>query len=348
VKIRRALICEIVLVAGLVAAIATMGFMNLTGARRAKNENHARLLIQSFHFAQQQFHHETQSDRDDDEQGEFGTLAELLSLKETQSYRRFAFFEVSVPEKVQIMREDFRRKLAVPDVEPPAEIEDPKKHQKMIAARRERKELPRVLFDSPLFDQQKNRLIYDGYALRIFLPQLLHTTSDMTEEDKITALTDDVEKYWCAFSWPLRYGSSGTESYFVDFHGKLYTCDDPNLSEDADPPPQVRAIDAYKGREFTSPINDEVWKPWTAPRPPARKEPPKKEDQKDGEPAAEPGKEGETPVDKGPAPEGAIGVPKDKGITPPLPGKETDDEADRRKKLLDEAAGDVDLKVRDD
>jgi len=346
VKIRRALICEVVLVAGIVAAITTMGFMNLTGARRAKNENHARLLIQSLHFAQQQFRHETQSDRDEDDQGEFGTLVELLSLKETQSYRRFAFFEVSVPEKIQIMRGDFFGKLGVPEVEPSPLIEDLDKFKKMIAAKRERKELPRVLFESPLFNQEKNRLIYDGYAFRVFLPQLLQTTSDMTEEDKITALTDDVEKYWCAFAWPLRYGSSGKESYFVDFHGKLYTCDDSSLSEDADP--QVRAIDAYKGREFTSPINDEVWKPWTAPKPPAKKAPPKQEEKKDGEPDKEPGKEGETPADKGKAPEGEIGVPKDKGVPPPLPGKETDDEVDRRQKLLEEATDDVDLEVSGD
>jgi hypothetical protein len=349
VKFRRSLVWEIILVAGVFAAMATMGFVNLTEARRAKNEEHARLLIQSFHFAQQQFRNETQSDRDENKKGEFGTMVELLGLKETHSFRRFGFFDVPMPEKVKVMLQDFQEKLAVPEAEAPRELEDVEKLKKVAEKRKKKKEQPTVLFKSPIVDPEKNRLIFDGYAFRVFLPQLAQTSANLSEEEKVAAFTEDAEQYWCAFAWPVRYGRSGTESYFIDFHGNLYACKDPALSEHKSP--QTRAIDAYKGREFTSPIKEDVWKPWTAPKPPSAEKPAEKKEEakKEEQPAAEPGKEGETPADKEKMPPEGLGTPAAKpGSPPPPPGKETDEEKERRKKMIEEAAEETKLKVGDE
>lgn len=348
-KIRRSLVWEIIVVAGVFVAMGTMGFVNLADARRAKNEEHARLLIQSFHFAQQQFRNETQSDRDDNKKGEFGTMVELLGLKETHSFRRFSFFDVPVQERVKTMLQDFQEKLAVPAVDAPRELEDVEKLKKMIEKRKKKKEEPKVLFSSQIFDPEKSRLTFDGYAFRVFLPQLAQTSANLSEEEKVAALTEDAEQYWCAFAWPVRYGRSGTESYFIDYHGNLFACNDPNLSEHK--APQTRSIDAYKGREFTSPIKEDVWKPWTAPKPPSAQKPAEKteEAKKEEKPAAEPGKEGDTPADKEKMPTEGVGTPKEKaGPPPPPPGKETDEEKERRKKMIEEAADETKLKVGDE
>ena len=357
-KSRRSLVLEIVLVVGLVAAVGAMGFINLTDARRAKNEKHARLLLLAFHRAQQNFVSEVQSDRDEDEEGEFGTLSELLTLQETQSYRRFELFDVPAPQDQQATLEELRQKLGIPETEPTSdELLDPEKRKKVIAKRIKLKTPPQFLFESPIFNRVANRLGFDGYAFRIFLPQLAQDRKDLTEEDKIKALTDDVEKYWCAYAWPMSYGNSGLSSYFIDKSGRLYACEDPNLSENKSP--KVRAIDAYKGREFTSPINDDVWKVWTAPKSPEqiRREEEAKRKQEEAEKAAAEAKEGEGPEGEGeegaPAGEGGVtpagtgeGTPG-KGSRPRPPrGRDTED-LEKERKLLEEATDDVGLEANE-
>lgn len=260
---------EVILVMGIVASMSAMGYFNLTGARRAKNEMHARQLLLTLHKAQTAFKDEIQSDRDKNEKAEFGTLPELLGLKESISYRKFKIFDVAVPDDHRGMMGEFAHTLDLPQEEQEETVIDPNAKKKK---KKERTDEPKFLYESPAYSRELNRLIFDGYAYRVFLPQLAADRTDMTEEEKMKMLVPDIEQYWCAYAWPVKHGSSGEFAYFIDFNGKLYKATNPAISEHLDP--KIGAIDAYKGREFTSPVNDATWTPYAPPKPPA---PPKKE-----------------------------------------------------------------------
>ena len=347
---KRPLLIEILLVLGIIAAMAAMGILSLTQARRTKNERHVRLALIAFHKAEESFRTELQSDRDDDGNGEFGTLAEMLGLKESFSYRRFSLFSVPVPEKQRMVLEDLRKHLKMSmqddiaassrDTEeallegqenPTATVKKKKKKKK------KRTGPAQFVHETKYYSRVTNELIFDGYVYRVLLPQLTQERKDLTEEEKISALTDEVEQYWCAYAWPLRYGRSGQNSYFIDFNGRLYTRDDPAMTGAGRD--DIHAIDAYEGREFETPVDKTNWKDWlelTSPKPKPKKEEgeePADDEEKTGE-----GKEGEPTKDKEPKTE--IG-PK----LPVVPEAAKKDE--REQERLKEATEETDLEIGD-
>ncbi|MDP7128953.1 MAG: hypothetical protein QF437_00580 [Planctomycetota bacterium] len=324
---------EVILVMGLVAGMSAMGYFNLTGARRAKNEMYARQLLSTLHKAQQAFKNEVQSDRDKNEKAEFGTLAELLGLKESFSYRKFEIFDIDVPAPHISMMGEFRRSLDLPMEEQEEIVIDP--NAKPKKKKKERTGDPKWLYESPAYSREPyNRLIFDGYAYRVFLPQIGADRKDMTEEEKMKMVVADVEQYWCAYAWPIKHGSSGEFAYFIDFNGKLYESTDPAISEHLEP--KIGAIDAYKGREFTSPVNDTTWAPYVPPKPPA---PPKKEGDANADANADqPGDaNADANVDKPQKPKETPEEIKTRKY------KEKKEEEERRKKLIEESEVDIDI-----
>jgi len=320
---------EVILVMGLVTAMSAMGYFNLTGARRAKNEMHARQLLLSLHKAQVAFKDEIQSDRDKNEKAEFGTLAELLGLKESISYRKFEIFAVAVPDPHRGMMGEFARTLDLPQEEQEEIIIDPKAKKKEKKARTGD---PKWLYESPAYSRELNRLIFDGYALRVFLPQIAADRQDMTEEEKMKMLVPDIEQYWCAFAWPVKHGSSGEFAYFIDFNGKLYKATDPTISEHLDP--KIGAIDAYKGREFTSPVNDTTWTPYVPPKPPA---PPKQEGDANADANADANVDSNVDTTKPQKPKETPEAIKTRKY------EEKKEDEEKRKKLIEESGIDIDI-----
>jgi len=357
---------EVLLVMGLVAGMSAMGYFNLTGARRAKNEMHARQLLSTFHKAQQTFKDEVQSDRDKNEKAEFGTLAELLGLKESFSYRKFELFDVAVPDAHRGMMGELRQALDLPFEEQEEIVIDP--NAKPKKKKKQRTGDPKWLYESPAYTRPRllsdtaretaereqetqkpegnlsglearatisdhsNRLIFDGYAYRVFLPQIGADRQDMTDEEKMKMVVADVEKYWCAYAWPIKHGSSGEFAYFIDYNGKLYKATDRAISEHLDP--KILAIDAYKGREFTSPVNDATWSPYVPPKPPT---PPKKETDAKADANADAKADANADATKPQKPKETQEEIKTRKY------KEKKEEEERRMKRIEESEVDIDL-----
>lgn len=320
-KLSRPLLVEIALVAGMVAALIAMGFVNLATARRAKNEHNARLLLRIFHQAEENFRNEVQSDRDTDEKGEFGTLGELLGMTETESGRQFNIFDIStLPDKQKAVLEELRQPLGMPEIsaaikEKPKAQAGPKPSSSAKKKKNKAKGPPKNLYESPIFNRQTQELVFDGFVFRLFLPQLAQSRKDLTEEEKVATFTDETEQYWCAFAWPYRHGRTGQNCYFIDFRGELYTREDPSFSGLGRT--DLRAIEAYEGREFETAVSKKIWTPWLQIEAAAQKPPDEPAKPADAEKAASP--EGETPQEKTEQPEGETpqeGTPATEGETP--------------------------------
>lgn len=328
---KRSWLREFLVVLGLFAALGLLGFLNLAHSRREKNEKNARALLRAFHLAQTEFRAQDQNDRDQDAEGEFGGLDQLLGLKQTWSYRQFDFFGLPVVDATQGQAlEDLQQVLRVPPAaSAPSGASAPKPAPPAEpgpgASEAPPPVPPRVLSETPHFLLPTQELVFDGYVYRVLLPQLQQDTKTMTEDDKIKAKTDEVEKYWCAYAWPRRYGRSGRWSYFIDFNGRLYTRDDPQLTGTGRT--GLRAIDAYEGREFESPVDQKRWPRWADVQPKPKPPKPSPETPAGPEPGAEPG----SPA--GPA--ATAGTPPTTP-GPALPSGGGKEDQERRQKLLEE------------
>jgi type II secretory pathway pseudopilin PulG len=348
------LLREALLVLLLFLVLGALGFINLAQARREKNEKHARIMMQVFHRAQGEFRSQLQNNRDGDEEGEFGALPQLVGLKETWSYRQFEVYTLSFDEAPQSNAvADLRVALGLPEpketVGEPTELPQMKK-KKPGPKKPERTDPPKDLYTSSLFNPHTQELVFDGYVYRVCLPQLRMETQTMTEDDKVKAKTDDVEKYWCAYAWPYRYGRSGQRSYFIDFSGQLYTRDDPKWTGTGRK--EVQAMDAYEGREFETPVDRKKWQLWAEvqPKPQPAKTPEQEKEEKEKE-----GKEGSPgdlpPVTAGTTPEGGAGKEvgeKPAGPASPTPPVDTTaEEKERQKKLIEEAGSETGLERKE-